>query len=75
MNGRRAGPAGPTGAQGPAGQRTRWVLVNAAGQIEAQSGGFTVQSGYVANPAGAAGNVYIDAGEDLSERFYVTITG
>lgn len=68
------GPAGATGPQGPKGDpgaaapRTRWVLVNAAGQIEAQSGGFTVQSGYVGNPAGAAGNVYIDAGEDLSDN-------
>ncbi len=61
------GPAGPTGPQGPAGP-SRWVLVNAAGAIEAQSGGFTVKSGYVANPAGAAGNVYIDAGEDLTNK-------
>lgn len=44
------------------------MLVNAAGQIEAQSGGFTVQSGYGAVPPGAAGNVYIDAGEDLSDN-------
>lgn len=62
------GPKGDTGPQGPAGQRTRWALVNASGQIEAQSGGFTVLSGYVANPAGAAGNVYIDAGEDLTDN-------
>ena len=48
--------------------RTRWVLVNAAGQIEAQSGGLTVASGYQANPAGAEANVYIDAGEDLTNN-------
>lgn len=47
---------------------TRWVLVDAQGQIEAQSGGFNVRSGYVGNPAGATDNVYIDAGEDLSGK-------
>ena len=47
---------------------TRWVLVNAAGQIEGQSGGFTVASGYQAVPPGAAGNVYINAGEDLTDN-------
>jgi hypothetical protein len=47
---------------------TRWLLVNAGGEIEAQSGGFTVKSGYAGNPAGATDNVYIDAGEDLSGR-------
>jgi hypothetical protein len=53
-------------AKVPAATRTtRWALVNAAGEIEAQSGGFTVKSAYGA-PAGAVGNVYIDAGEDLS---------
>lgn len=56
------------GKHGAAGPRTRWALVDAAGQIEAQSGGFTVVSGYVANPPGAAGNVYIDAGEDLTDN-------
>ena len=56
------GAAGPQGEKGEKGSRGdkgddatgRWVLVNAAGQIEAQSGGFTVVSGYVANPPGAA---------------------
>ena len=57
----RTGPAGPAGAG-------RWALVNAAGVIEAQSGGFTVASGYVANPAGAAGNVYINANEPLTNN-------
>jgi hypothetical protein len=37
-------PAGPQGPQGPAGAG-RWVLINAAGQIEAQSGGFSVTAG------------------------------
>lgn len=61
------GPKGDTGPQGAAGSG-RWVLVDATGAIEAQSGGFTVSSGYVANPAGAVGNVYIDANEDLSDN-------
>lgn len=52
----------------------RWALVNAAGEIEAQSGGFTVASAYDANPAtpaGAVGNVYIDANEDLTDNAVV----
>jgi hypothetical protein len=55
-------------AAATAASRSRWVLVNAAGQIEAQSGGFTVKSAYTGNPAGASENVYIDAGQDLSGR-------
>jgi hypothetical protein len=55
-------------AAATAASRSRWVLVNAAGQIEAQSGGFTVKSAYVGQPAGASENVYIDAGQDLSGR-------
>lgn len=53
---------------------TRWVLVNAAGQIEAQSGGFEVKAAYgvgatgVTVPAGAVRNVYIDANEDLTDN-------
>jgi hypothetical protein len=47
---------------------SRWVLVNAAGQIEAQSGGFTIRSTYGGTPAGASENVYIDAGEDLTNK-------
>jgi hypothetical protein len=43
--------------------RTRWALVNEAGQIEAQSGGFTVLDPYVTNQ-----NVYIDAGESLENN-------
>ncbi|MBA2512758.1 MAG: hypothetical protein H0V26_00285 [Solirubrobacterales bacterium] len=47
--------------------RTRWVLVNAAGEIEAQSGGFSI---VVAYPAGtpAAPNVYIQSGDDLTDN-------
>lgn len=75
------GPAGPQGELGPAGAG-RWVLVNAAGEIEAQSGGFTVVAAYptLANTAPdgqpsnalrANGNVYINAGEDLSDNAVV----
>ncbi|GAA4821941.1 collagen-like protein [Nocardioides caeni] len=77
------GPEGPQGApgadgtDGADGAPARWVLINAAGQIEAQSGGFTVAAAYptLANTAQsgdnslrAAGNVYINAGEDLSDN-------
>ena len=63
------GPQGPRGEQGPAGAG-RWLLVDATGAIVAQSGGFTVASAYDApgTPAGAVGNVYIDANEDLSDN-------
>ncbi len=71
------GEQGPEGPQGEPGSSTRWFLVDATGAIVAQSGGFTVAAAYpeLANtaPAGspsnalrAAGNVYVDAGEDLS---------
>jgi len=63
----RTGATGPAGPAGPAGIG-RWVLINKDGAIEAQSGGFTVASGYVANPAGAAGNVYINANEPLTNN-------
>ncbi len=64
-------PAVPAGA--------RWVLVNAAGQIEAQSGGFSVVAGYPTLPNTAVppapdnslranGNVYINAGEPLGNN-------
>ncbi len=79
---RAAGPQGPAGPVGPAGAG-RWLLVNAAGEIEAQSGGFTVAAAYptLANTATppadnslrAAGNVYIDAGEDLSDNGIFTV--
>lgn len=50
-----------------AGQMTkpsRWLLVNRGGQIEAQSGGFSVAASY----SETNGNVYINAGEDLSKK-------
>ena len=57
----------------------RWALVDAAGQIEAQSGGFSVVAAYptLANTAvlpapdnslRANGNVYISAGEPLANN-------
>lgn len=57
----QAGPAGPAGVG-------RWALVDATGAIIAQSGGFSVTAGYPAAPAAANGNVYINAGEDLSNN-------
>ena len=41
-------------------QKVRWLLLNEAGQIEDQSGGFTVLDAYQANQ-----NVYVDSGESL----------
>lgn len=50
----------------------RWALVDASGQIVQQSGGFTVTAAYPTlpepNPLRANGNVYIDAGEDLTDN-------
>jgi hypothetical protein len=65
----------PAGAQGPAGVG-RWALVDAAGAIIAQSGGFSVTAAYpTLAPMGADvtglranGNVYINAGEDLTDN-------
>ena len=65
----------PAGAQGPAGVG-RWALVDATGAIVAQSGGFSVTAAYpTLAPAGpdtaglrANGNVYIDAGESLTNN-------
>jgi hypothetical protein len=52
--------------------KTRWVLIGLDGQIEAQSGGFTVVTAYPqGDPAGtgpARHNVYVNAGEDLSNN-------
>lgn len=75
------GPEGPQGEQGPAGVG-RWVLVDAEGNIEAQSGGFTVVAAYPtldntapdgqpSNALRANGNVYINANEDLSDNAVV----
>ena len=61
------GPKGDTGAQGPAGAG-RWALVNRAGVIEAQSGGFRIANAYPAGSPGE-GNVYIDSGDaDLTNN-------
>ncbi|MCX6399808.1 MAG: hypothetical protein NTX33_07755 [Propionibacteriales bacterium] len=77
-----AGP-GNSGENGRPGQE-RWLLINANGQIEAQSGGFTVAAAYptLANTAAtgdnslrAAGNVYINSGEDLSNNGIVATIG
>lgn len=43
--------------------KTRWLLVNEAGQIEEQSGGFTILDAYTTNA-----NVYIDAGSSLEGK-------
>lgn len=61
----------------------RWVLINAAGEIEAQSGGFEVEAAYPVLPNTAVdgapdnslranGNVYIDAHEDLTNNGIVS---
>ena len=52
------GDKGDTGPEGP----SRWLLVNRAGAIEAQSGGFRIANAYPAGGAGE-GNVYIDSGD------------
>ena len=49
--------------QTAADQKVRWLLLNEAGQIEEQSGGFTVLDAYQTNQ-----NVYIDAGESLAGK-------
>jgi hypothetical protein len=41
----------------------RWLLVNEAGEIEEQSGGFTIIDAYATND-----NVYIDAGSSLEGK-------
>ncbi len=56
-------------------KEARWLFVNDAGQISAQSGGFTVKSAFQGNPASAAGNVYIDSGEDLTNKAIVVSSG
>lgn len=85
---RLKGRPGAPGAEGPAGPAGagRWLLVGADGQIEAQSGGFEIVTAYDAVnnstnpdgtpatvPAGAVGNVYIDANEDLSDNGIVAV--
>jgi hypothetical protein len=48
------------GGEGPAAQKTRWLLLDEDGEIEDQSGGFSIIDAYVTNQ-----NVYIDSGESL----------
>ncbi|MBD8605998.1 hypothetical protein IFT73_03960 [Aeromicrobium sp. CFBP 8757] len=64
-----SGSKGDKGDTGDAGVG-RWLLVDASGAIVAQSGGFSIASAYdqPGAPAGAVGNVYIDANEDLSDN-------
>jgi len=62
-----AGAVGPAGPAGPTGVG-RWALVDATGAIIAQSGGFSVTAAYPAAPAAANGNVYINAGENLTNN-------
>ncbi|MCY7396640.1 MAG: hypothetical protein LH468_10905 [Nocardioides sp.] len=58
-------------------KNARWLLVNPDGTIKAQSGGFTLVANYptlpetapgVGNELRANGNVYINAGDDLSDN-------
>ena len=44
-------------------QKVRWLLLDEQGEIEDQSGGFTVVDGYATNS-----NAYIDAGESLEGK-------
>lgn len=58
------GAQGPQGAPGAQGVATRWALIDETGAIVAASDdGFTVLDAYVTNA-----NVYIDAGEDLTDN-------
>jgi hypothetical protein len=59
----RAGQAESLSANGSTPLKTRWLLLNEQGQIEEQSGGFTVIDAYVTNA-----NVYIDSGASLVGR-------
>lgn len=76
-----SGARGPAGATGPRGLpgAGRWILINKQGQIEAQSGGFSLVAGYPTLPNTAVppapdnslranGNVYINANEDLGNN-------
>jgi hypothetical protein len=74
------GPPGTPGTDGTDGTDGadgigRWLLVDRNGAIVAQSGGFSIRSAYdivnnsgAAVPAGALGNVYIDANEPLDDN-------
>jgi hypothetical protein len=49
--------------QPPSSVKSRWFLLNEAGQIEAQSGGFSVIDAYSTNQ-----NAYIATGDDLEDN-------
>lgn len=57
---KKAKTANKLKGQGPAAFKSRWFLLNERGQIEDQSGGFTVLDAYDTNT-----NAYIDAGSSL----------
>ena len=62
----RRGPAGAAGPRGASGATSRWLLINESGDIEEQSGGFTVVSKPGANGQPASNpNYYVDAGSSL----------
>ena len=62
----RRGPAGAAGPRGASGATSRWLLIDESGDIEEQSGGFTVVSKPGANGQPASNpNYYVDAGSSL----------
>jgi len=58
-----AGDADTVGGKSADDLDTRWVLINESGDIEAQTGGFTVVDCYTTNA-----NCYIDIGEDATDN-------
>jgi heat shock protein HslJ len=58
-----ADDADTVGGKSPDDLDTRWALVNEEGEIEAQTGGFTVVDCYTTNA-----NCYIDIGEDATNN-------
>ena len=59
----KAADAATLGGRTPDQLDTRWALVNEAGAIEAQSGGFSIVNCYATND-----NCYIGAGEDVRDN-------
>jgi hypothetical protein len=55
--------ADSVGGKSAAQLETRWALIDESGQIERQTGGFTIVNCYAANA-----NCYIDAGEDVRDN-------
>lgn len=63
------GTNGTNGAPGAQGVATRWALIDEFGNIvEASDNGFTVKSNYDQGLTPPNQNIYIDAGEDLSDN-------